>query len=260
MVRVVLFYMLIFTLSFHVFGQQEFVDLEIHPKNVEIGQSISITLKTNVKGHLDMDMPEEFIQSGAVQSGMSSSIKYINGQQKVVQYNFQSFTGYFEEAGTFIIGPATVSNKKQKYQSESHQIKVSQRQNMISDDPAKNLNQIIFGIIQQSRKEIYEGESIVVEGKVYSQVEILQVDDFTPFTMEVASENHALTNSNQVSSAYEVLNGKNVQTFKIGKSLIFPEKVGKHTIQPFQTTIVYNDWRKIFPERIKVVSNASEIL
>jgi len=260
MVRIALLHFMIFILSFISFGQDEFVDLEIHPKNVEIGQSISITIKTNVDGSLDMHLPDEFIQSGAMQSGMSSSIEYVNGQQKAVRYNFQTFTGYFEEAGKFLLGPVKILTKKKEVQSESFTIKVVNRQNMISEDPAKNLNQIVFGIIQQSKNEIYEGEPIVIEGKVYSQVEILQVEDFTPFAYDGPSESHSLVASNQVSSAYEVINGKNLQTFKIGKSLIFPEKIGDYKIKPFQTIIVYNDPRRFFPERVKVISNESKII
>jgi hypothetical protein len=260
MVRIALLHIIFLTLSIHLYGQDEFVDLEISTKNAEIGQSITITIKTNVDGNLDMNLPDEFIQSGAMQSGMSSSIEYVNGQQKAVRFNFQTFTGYFEDAGTFLLGPVKVLTRNNEYQSESHSVKVIDRQNMISENPAKNLNQLVFGIIQQSQNEIYEGEPLVIEGKVYSQVEILQVEDFTSFTYDGPSESHSLTASNQVSSAYEVINGKNLQTFKIGKSLIFPEKVGEYKIKPFQTIIVYNDPRRIFPERIKVVSNATNVL
>jgi|SRR5690554_1368721 len=259
MVRIVFLHIILFTLSFNLFGQDEFVDLEINPKNVEIGQSVTIVIKTNVDGELDMNLPDEFIQSGAMQTGMSSSIEYINGQQRAVRYNFQSFTGYFEDAGKFMLGPVKVITRKKTYASDSYTITVTDRQNMISDDPAKNLNQMIFGIIQQSKKEIYEGEAIVVEGKVYSQVEILQVENFTSFAYDGPSENHSLVASNQVSSAYEVISGKNVQTFKIGKSLIFPERIGEYKIKPFQTIIVYNDPRRIFPERVKVISNETSI-
>src|SRR5690554_8225377 len=100
---------------------------------------------------------------------------------------------------------------------------------------------MVFGIIQKSKKEIYEGEPLVVEGKVYSQVEILQVEDYSSFTFDGPAETKSLVASNQVSSAYEVINGKNLQTFKIGKTLIFPERIGDYSIKPFQTIIVYNE-------------------
>src|SRR5690554_6509912 len=112
MVRIVFLHIILFTLSFNLFGQDEFVDLEINPKNVEIGQSVTIVIKTNVDGELDMNLPDECIQSGAMQTGMSSSIEYINGQQRAVRYNFQSFTGYFEDAGKFMLGPVKVIRVK----------------------------------------------------------------------------------------------------------------------------------------------------
>ncbi|HLV40695.1 MAG TPA: BatD family protein [Brumimicrobium sp.] len=260
MVRKLFLHIVFFVLSLHVFGQDEFVDLEIKPKNVEVGQSITITIKTNVNGDLDMSLPDEFIQSGAMQSGMSSSIEYVDGRQRIMRYSFQTFTGYFEDAGSYSLGPVKVSAKTKEYKSKDYTVKVTSRQNMISDNPAKNLNQIVFGIIEQSKKEIYEGEPLVFEGKVYSQVEILQVEDFHSFTFDGPSDSRSLVASSQVSTAYEVINGKNLQTFKIGKTLVFPEKPGEYKIKPFETTIVYNDRRKIFPERLKVVSNEANIV
>lgn len=260
MVKNIALHIVFLLLSVQLFGQNEFVELDINPKDVEIGQSVTITIKTNVDGDLDMSLPDEFIQSGAMQTGMSSSIEYINGRQKAIRYNYRTFTGYFEDVGTYLMGPVKVITRTKEYLSEEYKVRVTNRQNMMSDDPSKNLNKMVFGIIQKSKKEIYEGEPLVVEGKVYSQVEILQVEDYSSFTFDGPAETKSLVASNQVSSAYEVINGKNLQTFKIGKTLIFPERIGDYSIKPFQTIIVYNDRRRIFPERLKVVSNQANVV
>ncbi len=240
-------------------AQEGIVELEINPKTVERGQSISVTIKTNVDGQLEMNLPEEFIQSGAVQSGMSSSIVYVNGKQQAVRYNYQAFTGYFEDVGTYIIGPVVIKTRNGDVQSEPHTVRVIKRQNMISEDPSKNMHQMIFGIIEQSKKEIYEGESLVVEGKVYSQVDVLQVEGYNPFVFDGPSDNHVLANPNQVSSSYDVINGKNIQTFKIGKVIVFPEKIGTYNIKPFQSVLLFNDPRTNYPERVKIVSNETSV-
>src|SRR5690554_2401906 len=82
MVKNIALHIVFLLLSVQLFGQNEFVELDINAKDVEIGQSVTITIKTNVDGDLDMSLPDEFIQSGAMQTGMSSSIEYVNGRQK----------------------------------------------------------------------------------------------------------------------------------------------------------------------------------
>lgn len=240
-------------------AQDAFVELEVNPKTVEKGQSISITIKTNLDGNINMNLPDAFIQSGAVQSGMSSSIVNDNGKQRAVQYNYQAFTGYFEEEGSYVIGPVKIQTKNGEVESDPQNVRVIKRQNMISEDPSKNMNQVIFGIIEQSQKELYEGEPLILEGKVYSQVEVLQVEGFNPFTLDGPSDNHSLGNPNLASSSYNVINGKNIQTFKLGKTVIFPEKIGEFKIKPFQTIILYNDPRTHYPERVKIVSNETKV-
>src|SRR5690554_7428194 len=65
-----------------------------------------------------MSLPDEFIQSGAMQTGMSSSIEYINGRQKAIRYNYRTFTGYFEDVGTYLMGPVKVITRTKEYLSE----------------------------------------------------------------------------------------------------------------------------------------------
>lgn len=250
---------LISVMSLDVFAQDIFVNLEIEPRTVEVGHEFTVTIKTNVDGNIDMNLPDEFIQSGMRQSGMSSSVEFIKGKRKVIRYSYQTFAGYFESEGEYLLGPVKVQTQTDNYASEAYTVKVIKSQNMISGDPSKNMNQLIFGIIEQSRKEIYEGESVVLEGKVYSQVEILQIEDYSSFKLDGASENRDLNKSNQVSTNYEVINGRNVQTFKIGKQLIFPEGVGTFEIKPFETVIAYTGSHSFFPDRMKVISNEVKI-
>lgn len=259
MVRLLFLNIIVWLTASFAFGQDPFVELEINPQTIENGQSISITIKSNVDGRMDLNLPKEFIQSGPMQTGMSSSIVNIGGKQKQVRYNYQSFTGYFESSGSYEIGPVIIETKKGEIKSEVQTVRVINRQNMISEDPSKNMNQLIFGIIEQSKKEIYEGEPLILGGKVYSQVEVLQVEGFNPYQFDGPSDNHNLTNPNQVSSSYSVINGKNVQTFKIGKSVIFPEKIGEFKIKPFQTIILYNNPRTQYPARAKIVSNETKV-
>lgn len=242
-----------------LWSQDEFVDIEINPTTVEKGQPVTITLKTNTEGSVQFELPDEFVQSGPTHSGMSSSVNYENGKGEVIRYSFQKFSGYFDSEGEYKIGPIKIQTANGEIESKSVLVKVHKLQNMISEDPSKNMDKAIFGIIEQSSKEIYEGQPIILEGKVYSQIDILQVENFNTFKFEGPAEVHSLQNSNQVSRKYEVVAGKDVMTFKIGKSLIFPDKTGSYEISPFEVILLYDDPRKLFPERAKIKSNLTNL-
>lgn len=261
MVRIITLNIISMVLSITLYGQDEFVELNIDPQTVEVGQAFTITIKTNVNGNIEMSLPDEFEQSGARQSGMSSSIKLVNGKRLAVRYSFLSFSGFIGRKGKYLFGPAIVVDSDGKeYKSDVYTVNIIAPQNMISADPSKNLDKMAFGIIQQSEKEIYEGQPIVIEGKVYSKVDVMQVTDYTPFTFSGPADSRNLDPSNRVTVKYEVVNGKRLQTFNIGKMLIFPEKVGRYEIQPFQTTLIYNDPRKLFPDQLKIVSNTTTVV
>lgn len=242
-----------------LWSQDEFVDIEVNPTTVEKGQPVTITLKTNTEGNVQFELPDEFVQSGPTHSGMSSSVNYDSGKGEVVRFSFQKFSGYFDAEGEYKIGPIKIQTANGEIESKSVTVKVHKLQNMISEDPAKNMDKAIFGIIEQSKKEIYEGQPIILEGKVYSQIDILQVENFSTFKFEGPAEIHSLQNSNQVSRKYEVVAGKDVVTFKIGKSLVFPDKTGNYEISPFEVILLYDDPRKLFPERAKIRSNDTKI-
>lgn len=248
-----------FITSLCMWGQDEFVSLEASPNPVEKGQQITITLKTNVEGKMDFTLPDEFEQSGPMQSGMSSTVNYSNGRGKVVRFSYQKLAGHFDDEGTFSVGPAKIHGKNGVVTSNVLTIKVRKRQNMISENPAENMDQAIFGIIEQSNKVIYEGQPLILEGKIYAQVDILQVERYVPFELDGPAETHDLQQSNQVMRNYEQVAGRNVMTFRIGKRLLFPEKTGTFEIDPFETVLYYDDQRSLFPERVKVRSNESTI-
>ena len=243
-----------------LWGQKEFISIESSNNPVEKGQRLIITIKSNVEGTLDFDLPDEFEQSGATESGMSSEVSYYNGRGKVVRFSYEKISGQFDDEGTYRVGPAKITGKNGVVESNILEIKVVKRQNMISENPADNMNRAIFGIIEQSGREIYEGQPLILEGKVYAQVDILQVERYFPFQLEGPSESHELQQSNQVTRNYEQIAGRNVMTFRIGKMLIFPEKTGEFVIDPFETILFYDDKRSVFPERTKVRSNQSKVI
>lgn len=240
-------------------GQQPFVSLEVNPKSVEVGTPVEITIKANVDGNLQFDMPDAFTQSGGSHSGMSSSVNFINGQRVVERYNYQKFQGYISEAGTYEIGPVTLNSRNGQLTSDKVTVEVTEKTEMLSENPADNMDNAVFGIIQQSKKEVFVGEPFVVESKVYAQIDIIQVDNYSSFDFKGSSEKVSLDKSTQTTRSFEVVNGIDVMTFNLGKTVFFAESQGTYELSPFEMMVFYDHPRRLFPERLKIQSNASTI-
>ncbi len=250
----------IFLTAFALQGQDEpFLLIEVSNTDIEIGQSISITVKSNAEGNFQLTFPDEFLQNSATHSGMSSSINYINGQKVVERVTFKKLSGVFSKVGVYELGPISMQTNQGEILSNVVSITVKKPLNMISADPSKNLSQPIFGIIQQSKKAVYQGEALFVEAKIYSQIDIYQVDNFIPFRFEGVGETHQLQHQQQVTQQYEKIGGKQLLTFQLGRSVIFPEQTGTYEISPFEMVLFYEDPRRLFPERAKIRSNESQI-
>lgn len=259
MVKVIFVTYLLLCVSIVSFGQQPYIDLQIEPSTAEVGQQVIIVLRTNSEGDLEFELPDEFIQSGGVQSGMSSSINYINNKAQVEKYSYQKIAGHFEKSGKYKVGPAKLRSASGELVSNSFIINVIKPINMISEDPGKNLNEPIFGIIQQSAREIYEGESVLLEAKVYAQVDIIQIDRFKNLEFKGPSETELLHTSSDVDRDYERIKGRDLLTFKAGKTVVFPERTGTFEISPFEMTIFCTDARSMYPARVNIKSNESSV-
>lgn len=241
-------------------AQDPFVTLEVNPTtDVEVGNPIEITIKANVDGNLQFDLPDEFKQSGGAHSGMSSSVNYINGQRVFERYNFQKFQGYLTKAGTYQFGPVVLESRNGNLTSKMVTVKVIEKTEMLSANPSENMDNAVFGIIQQSKKEVYVGEPFVVDAKVFAQIEVIQVDNYSSFGFAGPSEKFTLDKSSQTTRSFEVINGVDVMTFNLGKTVFFPESHGSFELSPFEMLVFYEHPRRLFPERMKISSNSSTI-
>lgn len=250
---------ILFFVAFVMPAQEDFISLEISPKRVEVGEPVAVIIKTNVEGEVNIDLPDEFEQSGASHSGMSSSVSYIGGKRSVERYSFQKFTGFFTEEGTFSMGPAKIKENNKEFASKIQQVKVAKVENMISANPSKNMNQAIFGIINQSKEEVFVGEPLIVEAKVFAQIDVMQVENFKPSAVQGGAESINLDKAKRIKQDIEVVDDQQIYTFRMGKTLIFPEEEGQFELSPFELGVYYSDPRSLFPERTKVRSNNSKI-
>jgi hypothetical protein len=252
-----LIYIFSLFISFVGLCQKPSVSLTVDSKNTQIGDPVTFTVKSNVEGNVEIVFPDEFIQGYGSMNGMEQEMDYNSGTVNTIYYFSQN--GAFKENGTYTIY-AYVKNRKAIYKSNKLTVKVEKELTQKSDEEIsrKNLKQPVFGIIQKSKNKIYEGESVVLEAKVYSRLNINMLEAYQAFEFVGNAESKDLGKSSNLLLSRENFKGNQVLTFTYGKQLVFPSAPGKYKIKPFEMALQYTDGG-IFSERIAFTSNGASI-
>ena len=245
--------------SYSLIGQEQDITIEISSTKMELGEPFSIHVKTNVEGMIQFELPKELEQIGGVSTGMSSRVTYSGGKGTVERYNYNDYKVRAIQEGIIRIGPAKVITAQGEVISDVVEIIVEKPIQMLSDDPSENLNQAVFGLIELSKKEVFLGEPIIAMAKVYAQINILQLEDFTPFKLQGPAEVIPFDASNQIKNSYENINGVNLLTLRLGKSIIFPDQIGTFEVSPFHLNLYYDHPRSLFPEKMRISSNSEVV-
>lgn len=237
-------------------AQKPSVSLIVDNKNVQAGDLVTFTVKSNVEGNVEIIFPDEFIRGYGTTSGMEQEMDYNSGSVNTIYYFAQN--GTFKQNGTYTI-QAFIKNRKTVYKSNKVTIKVEKTSSNNDDEiTKKNLKQPVFGIIKKSKNQIYEGEALVVEAKVYSRLDINMLEAYQEFEVDGGAEKHEMDKSQRLLLSKENYKGSNFLTFSYGKQLIFPNQIGKVKIKPFEMALQYSDGG-IFSERIAFTSSSSTI-
>ncbi len=237
-------------------AQKAYVSLSVDTKNVEIGNPVTFTVKSNVEGNVEITFPDEFIQGYGSMNGMEQEMDHNTGTVSTIYYFSQN--GAFKENGSYSIY-AYVKNKKAIYKSNKVVVKVEKETTYSTDEKEisrKNQSQPVFGIIQRSKTKIYEGESIFLEAKVYSKLDINMLEAYQSFEIDGGSEIKEIDKTSNLLLKKENYKGSQYLTFTYGKQVVFPSSTGKMKIKPFEMSLQYRDGG-IFSDRISFTSNGA---
>src|SRR6056297_682248 len=257
------------------------------PGVVEMGQRFRLTYTVNTQANqfLPPDINDFSILAGPSTS-TSSNVSIING--KVTQSFELKYTFIIEpvKEGAFEIQPAGVMVDGEKYVSEPVKIEVvkgstAQTQGSPQTTSARqqqndpNTNQIkksdLYISIIVNKQKIYREEHLVATIKLYSRLNITRLENvklptFQGFlTQEL--ETPPLTSLNR-----ERIDNQVYLTGVLKKYILFPQKTGTLTIEPFELDVYYQKpsdrgSRSIFDDffgsyenaKQKVISNAVDI-
>ncbi len=110
---------------------------------------------------------------------------------------------------------------------------------------AQQLNDPAFGVIECNKKEVYEGEPLLVSAKVYSSYDPTHISGYQSYQVNSTALKHPIGNSNEIKVIEEKFKGKKLNAFSYDKNVIFPDAVGIFQIEPFKMNLHQN--YKSFP-------------
>ncbi|MCO5258513.1 MAG: BatD family protein [Crocinitomicaceae bacterium] len=227
--------------SFFIWGQKASVQLTVEPQEVGVNQQFSITIKSNVEGNIVENWPSNFVKGYGVQSLSRYVQDFNNG--KMVQEHVVIFTGSFNKAGNYKIGPFYVRAGNKTYTSTTATINVlnTPQQSKGGDEISKRqLNQPAFGVIEVSSTKIYEGEPLVVNGRVYAREQTFGRPVLKrPFDFNGVTDAHEIQQTEMWETKF--VKGREYESFTFGKKVLFPVGSGALSINPFEVYLPFID-------------------
>lgn len=226
------------SLSPFTFGQNPKVTLTISPADAEIGETITITVKTSVRGEVEIDnLPSSFVYSYNVLTGSEQSMDHNTGV--VTTYYYMSQTGVISKPGKYTIGPAFVKSGSKTYSSGKVTVSIGQQVPMnLGTVSAQQLKDPALGIIQLNKTTIYEGEPVLAEAKVFAKYNPTNINDYRSFSIKGALETHSLQGNKDIRVVQERFKGNKYYSFEYDKQLIFPSGTGNFQVDPFRMNLL----------------------
>jgi hypothetical protein len=215
-------------------GQKPVVKIEVDPKVAEAGEPITITVKSNVQGEIDIDFPSAFVPGYSVFNGMEQETDFNTG--KVITYYYYSQDGTIKKDGEYTFGPAFIKSGSKTYKSNTVNVTIRKEQVINSSGiiSAKQMKQAAFGIVERSRKQLYEGEPLILNAKIYARFYPTHFEDYQTFMPDGTLEKQALGNNNKLVAEQEKVKGIEFYSIEYDRSLVFPNRSGKLQIDPFK--------------------------
>lgn len=229
----------------HNLSAQEAIELKAYAQSpVVSGQQFRVTFTVNASaGNNDLRAPEftGFNVLMGPSRSVSSSTQIINGNMSSSTSVTYTYVLLAQNEGTFNVAPATVTIKGRQYSSNAMTIKVLPEDKTGasassgaaagaangSNGAAVSADNLFLRAIV-SRNKLYEQESLTVTYKLYSRVDLSNVEsvkipDFEGFLVQDIEQ----PESTRGQLTMENYNGMNYQTLILKQAVLYPQKSGQ---------------------------------
>ena len=221
------------------------------PSIVEVGERFRVQYTINSQDVSNFSYPkfEGFDVMYGPSTSQQSSFQYINGQMSQSSSYTYTFTLMATKVGTYTIPAASIVVGGQPYKSQSLKIQVvagnGNRQNQQSqqgmrrqrmqEEPSRPQSTAIsssdlFMTATANRTKVYEQEAVLVTYKVYSLVNLTQLDGKLPTLDGFQIQEIPLPRNKEFD--VENYNGRIYHTVVWSQYVLFPQKTGDLVIPP----------------------------
>lgn len=218
------------------------------PSTVEVGDKFQVKFQINSQDFSNFNAPnfKGFEVLYGPSTSTSSSYQYINGKASHSTSVTYTFTVLCDKAGTYSIGSATVEAGGKTVKSNPINVKVlplgqgpssqpsnrggaSTRQTTRPVTTGGNISsKDLFMTATANKTNVYEQEAILLTYKIYSAVNLTQLDGKLPNLDGFQIQEMPLPRTKQFK--IESYNGRNYQTVVWSQYLLFPQKSGELVI------------------------------
>lgn len=239
-------------LSGFSFGQNIEFKANASPRVLRVGEQLRLEYSIN-ENVSDLEIPDlsGFQITGGPMTGSSTSIQIINGKTtRTSQYTYTYYLRPIKD-GTFTIAPAKAKYKGKIFESNSITVEVvgstsSQQQTQTTQSQSQphadkqaevKSGEEVFVRLHVDKHSAFIGEQIVAWVKVYTKIQLSGLGDgykgpeFTGFYKQPV-EVPRLSNLEP-----ENMGGEIYYTGMIQKVVLYPQKTGELTIDPFDLVV-----------------------
>lgn len=235
-------------------AQKPFVKISSDFEEVEVGETVVITVKSNISGSLEITFPSEFVNGSGEQNGMQQEMDYNTGKVSTVYFFAQN--GAFSKVGNYTLR-ALITNKNKVFRSKPITIKVVKQVSHSGALSQRDMKQPVFGVIEKSKNKVFEGEPVLVNGKIYTKTKV-NVQGYHPFEIPGNAEVIDLNKSSDLIFNPEVLHGQKFASAEFEKKVLFFTSAGKYQINPFEMAVLYES-EDIYAQSASFVSSGGFI-
>lgn len=241
-------YILILLVIYPCFVYNQDIDFKAAaiPGVLRVGEQFRLVYSIN-QNVSDWEVPnlKDFQLLSGPMSSFSSSIQTVNGKTtSTIQYTYTYYYRALKE-GTFTISPAKVKYKGKTWESNEVTVEIvgagsqqkSQPQQGTPSQPVTNPGEDVFVRLHVDKHTAYLGEQIIAWVKIYTKIDLSGLDqgykgpEFTGFYKQPVEipQIHQLKPEN--------VDGDIYYTGIIQKVVLYPQRTGEITIEPFDVGV-----------------------
>ena len=232
----------------HVYCSQFSIEAYVNQTNISTDDYIKFTIKSNERIGLSKLSFKDFIIRQGPFTSSSSQTTIINGKFEHVKEYSSTFILSPKQHGELVIESIQATYDDETYKTKPITITVSKgKTNKVvpstSPSTSNQNNSKFFARLIIPKKQLYLGENILLEYKIYAStyhIRNLEITDYElPMSNDIWTELLEPKN-NQWKEQIEVINGVQYRVFTLKKEIISPQKTGEITITPFEVKTLVN--------------------